>query len=140
MINTSTIRFKRKIKHKMARILKGFRYGIWSMNAPKNSQERKILRVVKTMIEKDQNILFYSPETGRIYVYTTDRKYMVVFDRYNVNISNHNYFYTYGISESLGNAMHRCAANRLEKDRVKLEQEIFFNERNFLNDVYKHIK
>jgi len=133
------ISLKRKFKVKFARMVKGVKYGVWLMKAPRNPQERLILRVVKTMIEREENAIFYSPEVGRIYIYTPDKKYIVVFDKYNVNISNHSYFYTYGINESLGNTILRYANNRLEKDRVKLEQEMFFNERNFLKEVYNHV-
>jgi hypothetical protein len=131
--------WKRKLKVKAARIAKGVRYGVWSMRAPKNPQERLILRIVKNMLEKDDSIVFYSPEVGRIYVHTKDKKYIVVFDRYSVNISNHNYFYTYGITEVLGNDIINSAFRRLERDRAKLENEMFFNEKNFLNDVYSHV-
>lgn len=132
-------RIRRKLKVKMARISKGVKSGVWSMNAPKNPQERLIIRIVKMMMERDDNVVFFSPEVGRIYSYTKDKKYIVVFDQYSINISNHNYFYTYGITQSLGSQILKFATKRLESDRIRLEEEMFFNEKNFLNDLHTNL-
>lgn len=139
MNHFSLNRLKRKTVIKASRIIKGFRYGVWPMSIPKNPQERLILRVVKTMLERNDSFVLYSPETGRVYIHTSDKKYMIVFDKYNVNISNHNYFYNYGVSEAIGSQIWRYAYSRLENDRIKLEEEMFFNEKNFLADVFNHI-
>lgn len=132
-------RIKRKFKVKVGRISKGVRYGIWSMKAPKNPQERLIIRIAKMMMEREDNVVFYSPEVGRIYAYTKDKKYIVVFDSYTINISNHNYFYTYGITQALGREIMGFATKRLENDRIKLEEEMFFNEKNFLNELHSNL-
>jgi hypothetical protein len=109
------------------------------MKAPKNPQERLIIRIAKMMMEREDNVVFYSPEVGRIYAYTKDKKYIVVFDSYTINISNHNYFYTYGITQALGREIMEFATKRLENDRIKLEEEMFFNEKNFLNDLHANL-
>lgn len=139
----SMYNLKRKIRVKFARFAKGVRYGVWSMKAPKNPQERLILKIVRNVINKDDSVVFYAPDTEnfaeKFYAHTKDKKYIIVFQKYSINISNHNYFYTYGISESLGREIINCAYERLERDRVKLEEEMLFNERSFLNDVYTHV-
>lgn len=127
---------KRRLKIKTGRIIKGFKYGVWTMNGP---QERLILRIVKNMIDKEDTTVLYSPETGKIYAHTQDKKYIVVFDRQSINISNHNYFFTYGITEVLGTQLLRLATKRFEMERVKLDDEMYFNEKNFLNDIYLNV-
>jgi hypothetical protein len=109
------------------------------MNIQQNPQERLILRVIKMMLERNDTLVFYSPETGRIYIHTSDKKYIIVFDKYTVNISNHTYFYKYAVNEYIGQKILSHVYARLERDRLRLEEEIVFNEKNFLTDVFNHI-
>jgi len=123
----------------MAKLTRGVRHTAWSMRVPKSSQDRMIVKIVKSLLESQSARIFFSPRSSKIYIYTEDKSYTIVFDRYSINITNHTFFFTYSLKEDIGNDLVNSAVERLEKDRISLEEEMIFNEKNFLGDVYDKI-
>lgn len=136
----SLTHIRRRFRFKIAKIARAFRYGIWTLNNKKTYQEKMTIQIVKNLLEKDDTSILYYPENPKIYLKSNDGKYIVMYDRYTIKISNHQYFFTYSIREDSGEEIIKYAHDRLERDKTKLEKNIEFNENNFLKEILLKIK
>lgn len=132
--------FKRRTKVRIAKTIRGISYGIGIMKNPKTPQDLLILKIVKSMLENNDNRVMISPSYPRIYLYTKDRSVTVIYDMYNIRISNHKFFFTSALREGVGEEIIKLAKERIEKDLMRVENTIYDNEKNFLQNVYSNLE
>lgn len=73
--------------------------------------------------------------SGKYYVQTDDREYTLMLQDNLVKVSNHNYTFEFNISSVLSNELIDLVQRAIEKERGKMEAEMFKTEINMLTDI-----
>jgi len=73
--------------------------------------------------------------SGRYYVQTDDKQYTLILQNNMVKVSNHYYTFEFTISSFLSNELIGLVQKAIEKERGKMEEEMFKTEINMLNDI-----
>jgi hypothetical protein len=131
-------RIKRYIKIRSEKLKRGFKYGTWAMKS-KDPRDRMLIKIVKSYLERMDTFVRYSPNSNKIYLHTKDKKYIIVFDRYSIKLTNHKNFYFCGLKESVASEIIKCTFDRLEKEQEELEAQIYYNEKEFINEIFDNI-
>ncbi len=134
----SLTRSKRKVKLYFAKLFRGIRYGIWTASKPKTPQDRLILKVVRSVLEKPEIRIYYSPLSSKVYIHTPDKKIIIIFDEHEINITNHKFFFSATMRDGLGTRIMDYAKERIAFDMVKIHEAISTNENSFLSDLYQN--
>jgi hypothetical protein len=102
------------------------------------SQDRIINKVVKSLLERDDSHVFFSPISSKVYVHSEDRSIIIIFDLYTISMTNHKFFFTSSLKEGMGEEIFKIAKERIEKEMKDIEREVRRNEMDFLCDVYEN--
>lgn len=129
---------KRRIKVFRLTLLKKISIFLGSYKDPMNSQDRKIKRVVKQFILKENTKVHHSPNNLTFYVYGPERRVVIVFNPYYIRITNHKFFFNSGLHEKVYEEISILAKEKIENSFKKIEKEISYNEENFLEDLYEN--
>ena len=73
--------------------------------------------------------------SGRYYVQTDDKQYTLILQNNMVKVSNHYYTFEFTIRSFLSNELIGLVQKAIEKERGKMEEEMFKTEINMLNDI-----
>ena len=133
-------RTQKRIKIVFARFGGAVIKGIWTISTSKSKNDRMVIKIVGTLLQNNETSVHYAPNSSRIYLHTKDRRYIVSFDRYSIKITNHRFFFSTNLRDPVGDELIKLATDRLEKDLMKLDAEVNYNEDTFLNDVYSTVK
>lgn len=133
----SLTRAKRRFNLYFAKLYRGIRNGIWSARKPKTHQDRLILKVVRSVLEKPEIRLYYSPLSSKIYIHTPDKKIIIIFGEYEINITNHKFFFSSNLRDGLGNMLMEYAKERIAFDMLKIQEAVSINENTFLSDLHQ---
>jgi GTPase SAR1 family protein len=133
-------RIRKKIKVFLIRTSRMFTGGVYGKRISKSKQERMLLKIVRTLLNTPDSKVYCLPASSRVYIHPKDRKYIIVFDYDGIKISNHRFFFNTSIKYRIGEEMVNAAKDRMERDLLKLNQEISYNEENFLSEVYSNFK
>jgi len=127
---------KRKFKVTFERIYRGLKHGVWADAQTKNKHDRLILKVTKLFLSDPGVILFYSPLSSKVYAHTLDKKIIVIFDEYTLNITDHKVFFTTYLKQGIGPEIMEYAKERIHSDMSIIEKAILVNENVFLSSLY----
>jgi hypothetical protein len=133
-------RTRKRIKIAFAKFNRAVTKGFWTISAPKSKNDRMVIKIVGTLLQNNETRVHYAPNSSRIYLHTKDKRYIVSFDRYSIRITNHRFFFSTDLRDPVGDELIKLATDRLEKDLMKLDVEVNYNEDTFLNEVYSTIK
>jgi hypothetical protein len=133
-------RTRKKIKIAFAKLNRAVTKGFWTISAAKSKNDRMVIKIVGTLLQNNETRVHYAPNSSRIYLHTKDRRYIVSFDRYSIRITNHRFFFSTDLRDQVGDELIKLATDRLEKDLMKLDVEVNYNEDTFLNEVYSTVK
>jgi hypothetical protein len=133
-------RIRKKIKVFLARTLRMIIKGSYRKSSSRTKQDRMLLKIVRTLLNTPDSKVYCLPASSRVYVHPKDKKYIIVFDYGGIKISNHRFFFNTSIKYRVGEEIVNAAKDRMERDLLKLNQEISYNEENFLDDVYLNFK
>ena len=101
-------------------------------------QDRIINKVVKSLLERDDSHVFFSPISSKVYVHSEDRSIIIIFDLYTISMTNHKFFFTSSLKEGMGEEIFKIAKEKIEKEMKDIEREVRRNEMDFLCDVYEN--
>ena len=127
---------KRKIKVTLQRIYRWFKSGVWSDPQNKTQHDRLILKVLRLFLANPEVRLFYSPLSSKVYAHTADKKIIVIFDEYTLNITDHKVFFTTYLKRGIGPEIMEYAKERIHNDMSIIEKAILVNENVFLSSLY----
>jgi hypothetical protein len=133
-------RTRKRIKITFAKFNRAVTKSFWKISASKSKNDRMVIKIVGTLLQNNETSVHYAPNSSRIYLHTKDRKYIVSFDRYSIKITNHRFFFSTNLRDPVGDELIKLATDRLEKDLMKLDAEVNYNEDSFLNEVYSTVK
>lgn len=125
------------IRISIAKFFRGLRHSMGSPRVRQTPQDRMINKVVKSLLERDDSHVFFSPISSKVYVHSEDRSIIVIFDHYTISMTNHKFFFTSSLKEGLGGEISKIAKERIEKEMKDIEREIRRNEMDFLCNVYE---
>ena len=133
-------RTRKRIKITFAKFNRAVTKSFWTISASKSKNDRMVIKIVGTLLQNNETRVHYAPNSSRIYLHTKDRRYIVSFDRYSIRITNHRFFFSTDLRDPVGDELIKLATDRLEKDLMKLDIEVNYNEDTFLNEVYSTVK
>jgi len=140
MINLRKLR--REIKLTRISIVKFFRGLRNSMGSPRikqTSHDRIINKVVKSLLEREDSHVFFSPISSKVYIHSEDRSIIIIFDLYTISLTNHKFFFTSSLKEGMGEEIFKISVERIEKEMKDIERKVRRNEMDFLYDVYENL-
>lgn len=139
-IDMNLRRTRKRIKITFAKFNRAVTKSFWTISASKSKNDRMVIKIVGTLLQNNETRVHYAPNSSRIYLHTKDRRYIVSFDRYSIRITNHRFFFSTDLRDPVGDKLIKLATDRLEKDLMKLDVEVNYNEDIFLNEVYSTVK
>ena len=101
---------------------------------PYTERENLTKRVLVRLISNPKTHYLMTP-SGKYYVQTDDREYTLMLQDNLVKVSNHNYTFEFNISSVLSNELIDLVQRAIEKERGKMEAEMFKTEINMLTDI-----
>lgn len=139
MSNLNQIKREIKIfKITIAKFVKKVKHSMGVSKIKKTSQDRMILKLVKSLLENKDMHVFFSPISSKVYVHSPEKEIVVIYDLYKISITNHKFFFTSYLMEGVGEEIIKIAKERIETEMSHIDVEAKSNEMNFLNDVYKN--
>jgi len=122
----------------IAKFFRGLRHSMGSPRIRQTPQDRIINKVVKSLLERDDSHVFFSPISSKVYVHSEDRSIIIIFDLYTISMTNHKFFFTSSLKEGMGEEIFKIAKEKIEKEMKDIEREVRRNEMDFLCDVYEN--
>lgn len=120
----------RSIWRRLTRGLEGPKYEM-------TNQDRIIVRLVKSMLAKDDLKIFYAPISHSIYMETDDHEYTVIYDNNEIRVANHKIFLSTKMSMKVGDELMRIGRRKIERSINSLDVNIRKNEIRFIEDIAK---
>jgi histidinol phosphatase-like PHP family hydrolase len=121
------------IKYKLKKLCVWFNQKLNSCE-PYTERENLTKRVLIRLISNPKTHYLMTP-SGKYYIQTNDREYTLILQDNLVKVSNHNYTFEFNISSFLSNELIELVRKAIEKERSKMENEMFKNEINMLTDI-----
>ena len=121
------------IKYKFRKLYVWFGQKLNS-HEPYTERENLTKRVLVRLISNPKTHYLMTP-SGKYYVQTDDREYTLMLQDNLVKVSNHNYTFEFNISSVLSNELIDLVQRAIEKERGKMEAEMFKTEINMLTDI-----
>jgi hypothetical protein len=121
------------IKYKFKKLQVWFRRGLVK-HEPYTEREVLTKRVLIRLMSNPKTHYLMTP-SGRYYVQTDDKQYTLILQNNMVKVSNHYYTFEFTISSFLSNELIELVQKAIEKERGKMEEEMFKTEINMLNDI-----
>lgn len=121
------------IKYKFKKLQVWFRQGL-VRHEPYTEREILTKRVLIRLMSNPKTHYLMTP-SGRYYVQTDDKQYTLILQNNMVKVSNHYYTFEFTISSFLSNELIGLVQKAIEKEREKMEEEMFKTEINMLNDI-----
>lgn len=120
-------------KYKFKKLQVWFRRGLVK-HEPYTEREVLTKRVLIRLMSNPKTHYLMTP-SGRYYVQTDDKQYTLILQNNMVKVSNHYYTFEFTISSFLSNELIELVQKAIEKERGKMEEEMFKTEINMLNDI-----
>jgi len=121
------------IKYKLKKLRVWFSQKL-NNHEPYTERENLTKRVLIRLISNPKTHYLMTP-SGKYYVQTNDREYTLILQDNLVKVSNHNYTFEFNISSILSNELIELVRRAIEKERSKMEAEMFKTEINMLTDI-----
>lgn len=121
------------IKYKLRKLRVWFSQKL-NNHEPYTERENLTKRVLIRLISNPKTHYLMTP-SGKYYVQTDDREYTLILQDNLVKVSNHNYTFEFNISSVLSNELIELVRRAIEKERGKMEAEMFKTEINMLTDI-----
>lgn len=121
------------IKYKLRKLRVWFGQKLNS-HEPYTERENLTKRVLIRLISNPKTHYLMTP-SGKYYVQTDDREYTLMLQDNLVKVSNHSYTFEFNISSVLSNELIDLVQRAIEKERGKMEAEMFKTEINMLTDI-----
>jgi len=121
------------IKYKLRKLRVWFSQKL-NNHEPYTERENLTKRVLVRLISNPKTHYLMTP-SGKYYVQTDDREYTLMLQDNLVKVSNHNYTFEFNISSVLSNELIDLVQRAIEKERGKMEAEMFKTEINMLTDI-----
>jgi len=121
------------IKYKLRKLRVWFSQKL-NNHEPYTERENLTKRVLIRLISNPKTHYLMTP-SGKYYVQTNDREYTLILQDNLVKVSNHNYTFEFNISSILSNELIELVRRAIEKERGKMEAEMFKTEINMLTDI-----
>ena len=120
----------RAIWRRLTRGLEGPKYEM-------TNQDRIIVRLVKSMLAKEDLKIFYAPISHSIYMETDDHEYTVIYDNNEIRVANHKIFLSTKMNMKVGDELMRIGRRKIERSINSLDVNIRKNEIRFIEDIAK---
>ena len=121
------------IKYKLRKLRVWFSQKL-NNHEPYTERENLTKRVLIRLISNPKTHYLMTP-SGKYYVQTDDREYTLMLQDNLVKVSNHNYTFEFNISSVLSNELIDLVQRAIEKERGKMEAEMFKTEINMLTEI-----
>lgn len=121
------------IKYKLRKLRVWFSQKL-NNHEPYTERENLTKRVLIRLISNPKTHYLMTP-SGKYYVQTDDMEYTLMLQDNLVKVSNHNYTFEFNISSVLSNELIDLVQRAIEKERGKMEAEMFKTEINMLTDI-----
>lgn len=121
------------IKYKLRKLRVWFSQKL-NNHEPYTERENLTKRVLIRLISNPKTHYLMTP-SGKYYVQTDDREYTLILQDNLVKVSNHSYTFEFNISSVLSNELIDLVQRAIEKERGKMEAEMFKTEINMLTDI-----
>lgn len=121
------------IKYKLRKLRVWFSQKL-NNHEPYTERENLTKRVLIRLISNPKTHYLMTP-SGKYYVQTDDMEYTLMLQDNLVKVSNHNYTFEFNISSVLSNELIDLVQRAIEKERSKMEAEMFKTEINMLTDI-----
>ncbi len=121
------------IKYKLRKLRVWFSQKL-NNHEPYTERENLTKRVLVRLISNPKTHYLMTP-SGKYYVQTDDREYTLMLQDNLVKVSNHNYTFEFNISSVLSNELIDLVQRAIEKERGKMEAEMFKTEINMLTEI-----
>jgi hypothetical protein len=121
------------IKYKLRKLYVWFGQKLNS-HEPYTERENLTKRVLIRLISNPKTHYLMTP-SGKYYVQTNDKEYTLILQDNLVKVSNHTYTFEFNISSVLSNELIELVQRAIEKERGKMEAEMFKTEINMLTDI-----
>jgi hypothetical protein len=121
------------IKYKLRKLRVWFSQKL-NNHEPYTERENLTKRVLIRLISNPKTHYLMTP-SDKYYVQTDDREYTLILQDNLVKVSNHSYTFEFNISSVLSNELIGLVRRAIEKERSKMEAEMFKTEINMLTDI-----
>jgi len=125
------------MKISMAKFFRRVKHSVGASRIKKTSQDRMLLKLVRSLLENDDMHVFFSPISAKVYVHSANKEIVIIYDLYKISITNHKFFFTSYLMDGVGEEIINIAKARIEREMSYIDKEVSQNETNFLNDVYQ---
>lgn len=104
-----------------------------------NEKETQLKNIVVGLLNHSETTVFTCRLTDRYFIINNNLKYYSVLTRIELKLTNHRFFYTEIINDGFFKIIEKLLEEFIKKDRDKIEEEIFKNEKTLLDDIEKQI-
>jgi hypothetical protein len=124
-------RFFIRIKNIYKRLFKIFGERDYVMT----EEDKVIVKLVHSMLAKDDIKIFYAPLSHSIYMQTDDHEYTVIYNDNEIKVCNHKVFLSTKVNFKVGGNLMKTGKRKIEKLIQEMESETRKNEIEFIKGI-----
>lgn len=105
-----------------------------------SEREKDIEDLVKALLSLEDTSIIHSPISGIYYIFNTSLGYTIRFNKYDINVSNHDFSFREGLSDKFADLLEGILNEELEKLITSLEEEVFENRKHLISKMITKIQ
>jgi hypothetical protein len=104
-----------------------------------SEKEQQIKDIIEQLLEHPDTVKLMDPITIHYYLDNRTLQYFVLVTDTFIKITNHKFYYTENFSSLFGRELEKVVKIAISRDRKRMEDEMFKNESNLLENIMDKI-